>query len=234
MKVSIIILCWNHLEDVTKPFVKEIEKTQGIDYELVFVDNGQDDDSASYLREYFKNSKNVQILKPEDNLGFAQGNNFAFEFTSGEYVCFLNNDVVINDPLWLKKMVDYLETKEKTIIGAEEVVDQPVAIWNDKIIPYLNGWCILAPRKFLTKYGKFHRAFKTPYLEDTEFCARAKYYGWDWEVFPVDIKHLGARSTFDQLDMWGTTQVSRQTFMKLMQELEKPHKIEDYLIKEFE
>lgn len=126
-------------------------------------------------------------------------------------------------------MVDYAETKPKTILGPEIVSDQPAAMWEDKILPYLNGWCVFSPREFMEQYGCFHKAFNTPYLEDVEFCVRLEKYGWKWELFPVGIRHLGARSTYDQIDMWGNANASRQTFIKLMDKLATNPTIEEYL-----
>lgn len=44
-EVSLIVLCWNKLEETTKRFVESIEKTEGVDYEVVFWDNGSKDDT---------------------------------------------------------------------------------------------------------------------------------------------------------------------------------------------
>ena len=229
MKVSIITLCWNHLEDVTKPFVEDILKTTGVDYEVIFVDNGSEDGTTEYLTERLKDVPNTQVLRLEENLRWNGGNNHGYKFATGEYLCFINNDVIVNDPLWLKKMVDYAEAHPKEAVGGELVDWQPAAEWNGENIPYLNGWLIMVHRKFCEEFGVFHPAFKTPYLEDVEFCVRLRKYGWDWHVMELGLKHLGARSSYDQIDMQGNANASRQTFLKLMGKIEKDLPVEEYL-----
>jgi len=102
--VSIVILNWNG----EKLFPACIESLYNIDYspiEIVFVDNGSTDNSLEIARGF----KNIAIIENGKNLGYAAGNNRAINRITGKYVCFLNNDIVV-DRAWLNEAVRYLET----------------------------------------------------------------------------------------------------------------------------
>lgn len=229
MKVSIITLCWNHLEDVTKPFIPEILKTQEVDYELIFIDNGSEDGTYDYLYKKFWSLPNIKVVKLKENQRWNGGNNEGYKYATGDYICYINNDVIIHDPLWLKKLLDHAEANPNKILGAEMVDWQPASEWNGVKTPYLNGWLLFNHREFNEKFGVMHQAFNTPYLEDVEYCVRARHYGWDWEKIDLHIEHLGARSSYDQIDMWGNANASRETFIKLMEKLDTNPTIGEYL-----
>lgn len=236
-KVSIIVPVWNHFEDVTLPFIDEIFKTKDVDFELIFVDNGSVDGTSEKLKKIFKSDDRVKIVTLPENHGWSGGNNQGYKVAIGEIIVFLNNDVEIDDPFWLRKMIDELEESPNTILGAEEVTDQPLAEYNGKHINYLNGWCLVVPRKFLEKYGVFHPAMEdnvTPLLEDVEFIVRARFYGWKTKVVEAGIRHLGFRTTFDQVDMWEVKDRGLQTFHRLCEKMEQSKSPEDYMRKEFE
>lgn len=221
MKVSIITLCWNHLEDVTKPFLDEILKTDGVDFELILVDNDSNDGTGRYLKKRFRGNSRVKVIISDRNLGFAGGNNLGVKYATGDYICFLNNDVRVIDKEWLKKMLVYSIENKKTIVGAEEFIDQPLAEWRGNIIPYLGGWCVLAPTRFIKSFGAFHPAFVIPYLEDAELSARARHFGWSCIAIEVGLKHLGSKSIFNQVEIPATREISRAVFSNLMGKLEK-------------
>jgi N-acetylglucosaminyl-diphospho-decaprenol L-rhamnosyltransferase len=65
---------------------------QGLDAEIIVVDNDSADGSADFLRPLFPEVK--WILNTE-NTGFSHANNQAFEQSSGEYILFLNPDTIL-------------------------------------------------------------------------------------------------------------------------------------------
>ena len=61
------------------------------DYEIIVVDNASAED-ASYLKEEFPE---ITLLQLEQNLGFAGGNNKGIALARGNWLLFLNNDVLV-------------------------------------------------------------------------------------------------------------------------------------------
>lgn len=100
-QVSIITLLWNHGNDVTIPFLSSILRdTDGIDFELILVDNGSTDGTWDYLE--MLNDSRLKRIHSDVNLGFNGGNDLGLTIATGEKILFLNNDVVISDPHWLR------------------------------------------------------------------------------------------------------------------------------------
>lgn len=87
--VSICIVNWN-----TKEFLREClnsikEKTAGLTYEIIIVDNNSQDDSVQMVK--FDHPECLMV-ESQKNLGFAKGNNEAVKNASGKYIFYLNPD----------------------------------------------------------------------------------------------------------------------------------------------
>jgi GT2 family glycosyltransferase len=70
------------------------------DFEAILVDNGSDDGSLEYVGKHFPE---VLVLPLGRNVGFATGNNTAYELSKGELIILLNNDTEV-DPHWLEEI----------------------------------------------------------------------------------------------------------------------------------
>ncbi len=68
---------------------------------VIVVDNGSGNGSGKCLAEKYENADNVRIVLLDDNLGFAKGNNVGYKILKNEYhpdyICILNNDVLLTD-----------------------------------------------------------------------------------------------------------------------------------------
>lgn len=60
------------------------------DFEIIFIDNGSEDDSRERLEKYFKNKKIKIIL--QENIGLNAANNVALKFARGKYIIRLDAD----------------------------------------------------------------------------------------------------------------------------------------------
>jgi len=227
-KVSIVILCWNHLEDVTKPFLEQIVKTIGVQYELVFIDNGSTDGTYEYIKEYLHGSLH-RIYRSETNLGFARGNNMGLNITTGEYICFLNNDVVVKNPEWLRNMLNYAIEHQDTLIGTKS--KKNVLLQTEMISPidYLEGWCLMAKKSIFEEHGCWHNAFEKPFFEDVELCYRLNKRGIKLKEIDIGLIHLGSRSLYDQLEVYTVIRDSSKLFWGLVEKLKSGMPLNEYL-----
>lgn len=103
MDVSVIIVNYN-TKDLTLQCINSIyEKTQGISYEVILVDNASVDGSI----DYFQTDKRIRYIYSEENLGFGRANNLGLSVASGKNILFLNPDtVLINNAI--KILADYI------------------------------------------------------------------------------------------------------------------------------
>lgn len=87
--ISIIIVSWN-VRDLLRECINSIyEKTKGITFEIVVVDNASSDGTVDMVRTEFPH---VKLFVCDENLGFARANNLALPLTAGKYIGLLNPD----------------------------------------------------------------------------------------------------------------------------------------------
>lgn len=94
-KVTIIVLNWNGKCD-TIECLESLERITYPNYDIVLVDNGSTDGSASSFRQRFPH---IPILETRVNLGFAGGSNVGIRWgleRGADYILLLNNDTVVH------------------------------------------------------------------------------------------------------------------------------------------
>ena len=82
---------------------ESIFKVNALDNNLfivLIVDNGSSNDSYSKLKEYAISRNNLVVVRTSKNLGFANGNNFGYNYLKNNYkldlICFLNSDTILD------------------------------------------------------------------------------------------------------------------------------------------
>jgi GT2 family glycosyltransferase len=90
MDVSILIVNWNTREIVLNCLdALPTGVDNGLDYDVVVVDNGSVDGSAEALAARTE----ITLIRNDENLGFAAAVNQAYRHATGEFVLLLNSDV---------------------------------------------------------------------------------------------------------------------------------------------
>ena len=97
-QVSIIIVNYN-TKDLTKKAIQAVfDKTEGVEYEIIVVDNDSKDGSVEELKKTFQDK--IIIIEPKENLGFGRANNLGIKQANGKYVFLLNSDTeLINNAI---------------------------------------------------------------------------------------------------------------------------------------
>ena len=82
MDVSVIIVNYN-TQDLTLQCLRSVyEKTTGLSFEVIIVDNASSDDSVDQIRLEFPMAI---LIESAENLGFGQANNLGYEHSKGNY-----------------------------------------------------------------------------------------------------------------------------------------------------
>jgi len=105
-QIAVIILNYNSWQD-TVTLVKNLASQQEVALEIIIVDNASPNDSLRSLQEQLDNQAHLHLLSAPGNGGYAKGNNIGLRFGEAlhcEYGVILNNDVMLDDPLLLKKL----------------------------------------------------------------------------------------------------------------------------------
>lgn len=116
MDVSVIITNYK-TSHLAKDAIKTIiEKSVGFSYEIVIVDNSEDEKEFKQLM--MLEDDNIHVIKSDKDLGFGKANNLGVEHACGEYVCLLNTDILlINNAIF--EMLEFIRSNENVgIVGA--------------------------------------------------------------------------------------------------------------------
>jgi len=227
MKVSIIIPNWNgeHLLKTCLPTLKAHTK---IEYELIVVDNGSTDNSVKYLEK-----QNVKVIKNGENLGFSKAINIGTRISRGEYILWLNNDIIIKADGWLKYMVDeFNKIPNCGAVGPSGGRIHPTTLqyiggyhpFYKGEVEYIEGWCLLTSKKVLDDVGFLDEDFFM-FAEDSEWCFRAKKKGYKIIQIPnVPILHLGSMTVKNQVKgnpgaVFDYREISEQSRLKLKEKI---------------
>ena len=116
MQLSVIILNYNvryFLEQCVLSVQKALE---GIDGEIIVIDNNSSDDSCAMMQQRFPE---VKLISNTENLGFPKGNNIGVAQAKGEYICILNPDTIVAEDTFFKILNPINWTPETGIIGCK-------------------------------------------------------------------------------------------------------------------
>ncbi len=215
---SVVIPNWNGRELLAKYVPSILAALAGnSDNELVIVDNGSTDGSASFIREAFPQ---VRLLELPQNLGFGGGSNAGFRAARNDIVVLLNSDMRV-DPDFLQPLLDsFVDAqvfavscqiyftdpgKQREETGLTEgwwedgglrvrhVIDDKV----DRLFPCFyggGGSCAFDRRKFL-ELGGFDSLLAPFYLEDTDLGYMAWKRGWKVLYQPRSVVYHEHRGT---------------------------------------
>ncbi len=108
--LSVCIVNWNTRSDLEKAIASTLADADGLQVEVVVVDNGSTDGSADMVRQSFPS---VTLIESGENLGFSRGYNLAAEHASGRHLLMLNPDTEVRGGA-LAALVKHLDSHPKT------------------------------------------------------------------------------------------------------------------------
>lgn len=218
-KVFIVILNFNAFND-TKECLNSLKNIDYNNYEIIVIDNCSKDQSYIKLKEEFP--ENI-MLRAEKNNGYAQGNNLGIKYAldkSADYICVLNNDVVVEKD-FLTKVIRVMENDknvgiagpcickydEKNIIQAMGAnINLYTGLTQGKFkglkyekvkkenifVDYLGGACFISRKEVFNKIGLIPENYFL-FFEETEFCLKAAREGFKLLcIYESKIYHKGS------------------------------------------
>ena len=116
MQLSVIILNYNVRHFLEQCVLSVESALNGIDAEIIVVDNNSSDDSCAMMKQRFPN---VKLIENKENSGFPKGNNIGVRQAKGEYICILNPDTVVAEDTFTKVLAFAKKQKNIGIIGVK-------------------------------------------------------------------------------------------------------------------
>lgn len=115
MKLTVVIVSYNvkyYLEQCLLSLRRALE---GIEAEVIVVDNHSRDGSVEYIGSRFPNAR---VIALQHNTGFASANNVAIRNSNGEYILLLNPDTIVAENT-IREALQFMDTHPK--VGAAGV-----------------------------------------------------------------------------------------------------------------
>lgn len=230
---SIIIPCFNNLR-YTRECLKHLARNTKDPYELILVDNGSTDGTACFVKKHAK----ARLIQNRDNLGFAKAINQGMRAARGEYVIWLNNDVIVT-PGWLESLIACAERSPKIgavgpctneTVGYQKVARAPYrgdkqlyrfsqawALKNSArtiAAHRLVGFCLLLKREVIKQVGLLDNRFGLGCYEDYDYCLRVRQAGYDLAcALDVFVHHHGHKSFKSNTAMLAQAAMNRDIFL---------------------
>lgn len=208
MSISIIIPYCN-ANEFTEECLRSIKKHTK-DYEIILIDNGSKD-----LLELSENEMSICLIRNEENLGFPKAVNQGLARAKGDYLCVLNNDIIVV-PGWAERLIWHLECGIDVIGPRTNSISGPQALLVDRYnnIEELNSeseilykkekhrrfpfhrliaFCIIMRRWVYEMIGGFDEIFSPGNYEDDSYCLEAIDKGFKLAIAnDVFIHHFGS------------------------------------------
>ena len=228
---TIVIPVWNQWAE-TEACLASLRPTMAAGDEVIVVDNGSSDETATRLGEH----PWVQVITNPTNRGFAAACNQGAAAAGRDVIVFLNNDTVV-PPGWLERLIEPFGDpnvgatgpRSNFVAGPQMVpevgydIDDRagyhawVAAWSARhdrrldLAHTLIGFCLAVSRTAFEEVGRFDEGFGIGGFEDTDLTLKMFDRGWILLiVHDAFVHHVGHR-TFDGNGVdWAAVQLANQ------------------------
>ena len=234
--VSIIILTRNGLE-YTKKCIESIFQMTKFPFEIIIVDNGSTDGTCEYLQNL---GRKIVLIRNSSNLGFPKACNQGIRKARGDYICLLNNDVVVTEG-WLEGLLECLESHTSigmvgpmsNWVSGPQLVINPGYSDMDEMhafarefrkafrgrwfqLPRLVGFCLLMRRELIEKIGLLDERFGLGSFEDDDLSLRARLAGYKlYCAGDVFVHHFGNKTyQGEKIDYNSLMEENRRKFLE--------------------
>ncbi|HID06945.1 MAG TPA: glycosyltransferase family 2 protein, partial [Armatimonadetes bacterium] len=165
------------------------------------------------------------------NIGAVIGRNQALEVCRGDFIVFMDNDVMVKDPKWLSKLHSVLTERDRRGIVSGKLLFP----WSPYLIEFAGGAvspqgrvgylgrgeprnapehnverecqcvisaCIMIKGELIDEVGKLDEAYSPVQYEDIDLCYRARSLGWQvWYTPRVEMWHFENVTTAGSTDL---------------------------------
>ena len=217
-RISIIVLSYNKL-DYTRRCLQSYLNSSHQSFEIIVVDNGSDDGSLEWLREFSGSTPvDVKIIANTENRGCSTARNQGRDLARGTYLVFTDNDMVLRQRNWLELLEGVLENDEKCgVVGPKILYPfdhypiQCAGCWvspdgrvgfrgrgedrdhfsEAQEVQALISACYMVRATGFDEIGGFNEIYNPVEYEDIELCYALRELGYSVRYEPsVEIYHF--------------------------------------------
>ncbi|MCH7963216.1 MAG: glycosyltransferase family 2 protein [Bacteroidetes bacterium] len=159
LDISIIIVNFKSFE-ITKDTIESLKKfSEGFSYEVIVVDNASRDGSAEKLMVEFPDCK---FILNDENRGFGPANNQGLQTATGEFILFLNNDIIFVENT-LQILLQYLSEQKGRILIAPKLLNKDGSVQHS-VYSFQTLWLSFTTYSFLFRIFPRSKYFNRHYL----------------------------------------------------------------------
>lgn len=92
-ELSIVIVNYKNYNLTIKCIESVIKTVNNVNYEIIVIDNDSPNESYKSIKERFNDI--ITVIKNKSNEGFGAANNLGVRHSNGEYILFLNPDIIV-------------------------------------------------------------------------------------------------------------------------------------------
>lgn len=186
MKLSVVVSVYNEEDNVIPLCQKEYEALEGIDYELILVDDGSTDDTIKNIKSIANDRTKLLIFNK--NYGQSTAMQAGIDAAQGEYIVTMDGDLQ-NDPADIPKMLEKLEETGLDVVAGVRANRKDGFILR-KFPSKIANWIIRNTTDVrLSDYGCSLRIYRA------DIAKNLGLYGELHRFIPVLAKLQGARMT---------------------------------------
>lgn len=239
MKYSIVVISYENFSSTTQLLLDSLLAGESkYDSEIILLDNGSSSETLRQIKLLKETDERLKVILNHENLGFAGGNNKAFQQCSGKVVIFLNSDTITTFAS-LDRLVDEMKKNSLKVLGPiSNAVSgvQKIKVFtkdvgrilkegdfvNNSDLPIepfetdcLSFFCIAMEREIYERLEGLDEGYQLGYYEDTDFCFRARKSGIKlYCTERVFVYHKGEGS-FANISIKSTILKNKKRFKKL-------------------
>ena len=117
--VSIIIPNKDEKETLKACIDSIREKTEYPNYEIIIVENNSTTDEIFQYYKELSQDPRIRLLRWKKEFNYSAINNYGVRHANGEYLLFLNNDVTVITPGWIKELLGVCQRSEVGAAGVK-------------------------------------------------------------------------------------------------------------------
>lgn len=163
LKLSVIVTVYNEEENVPHLISQLRAALEGIDYEIIYVDDGSSDNTLKVLKEHL--FERLVVLEFRRNYGQSAALKAGIDQAKGEYIATMDGDLQ-NDPSDIPAMLELAEKDQLDMVAGERAKRQD-GIFLRKIPSWIANYIIRkASGVYLKDYGCALRVMRAEIAKD--------------------------------------------------------------------
>jgi GT2 family glycosyltransferase len=173
--------------------------------EIIVVDDYSTDETAKSLQQWRKRDARIRVFRNKKNLGFVASCNHGARKASGDFLIFLNNDLVLL-PGWFSPLLDtFKRFPDAGVVGGKLILTDGTLqeaggyVFRDgsamnfgrcdteleaplynfvREVDYCSGALFATPRQLFLNLSGFDLLYQPGYYEDTDYCFKLRAQGY--------------------------------------------------------